>query len=503
MIETITAEMPLADFYENVYRPRKLRGGQASTLHTNRVTLRQFAEWLGRTPTVGDLTEKHVAGFAWSRVDAGKSRYTACLQGRTLLAWWRFACRQGVLPVWPDVELPKPIVRVPVAWSREQLQTLHEAADREPGDFYGVPRRLWLHALHGVLWDTGERINAVINLAWDDVDLSIGWVTFRGEHRKFHKKDRANKLHADTVEKLRAILTPKRRLVFPVWSGNSLWKWYGSFLQRAGLPHDRNHKFHCWRRSVASYAEAAGLNATELLDHSQRSVTQAYLDPKITTQKHACDTLFRPADEERVDPDGTQTRGTFGHQISVKINGELHEMGPSEAALFRILCEHPEGVESRLLNAMLAQAGRSATNKNRNSITAKLRARLRAIYHLPETWDPILVERTGKVIPMKGRPPLPETQTRLNLPGEGGDPAAVVEKFADLPADVIDRLRPLLPLLTEREHEVLRFSAQGVFCPEIAKMLKLGKMTVSRALKRALAKLGLTNHRGLSPLFRG
>jgi integrase len=50
------------------------------------------------------------------------------------------------------------------------------------------------------------------------------------------------------------------------------------------------------RRSVASHYEAAGGNATELLGHSSRSVTLAYLDPRIVPQQHAVDLLFRPGD---------------------------------------------------------------------------------------------------------------------------------------------------------------------------------------------------------------
>lgn len=70
---------------------------------------------------------------------------------------------------------------------------------------------------------------------------------------------------------------------------------YRKILEEAGLPTDRNHKFHCLRRSVASYFEAVGGDATKLLGHSTRRVTEkSYLDPTITETKHASDLLFRP-----------------------------------------------------------------------------------------------------------------------------------------------------------------------------------------------------------------
>ena len=69
---------------------------------------------------------------------------------------------------------------------------------------------------------------------------------------------------------------------------------YKRILRRAGLPTDRDCHFHRIRKSVASWYEAAGGNVTELLDHSARRVTRAYLDPRIVTHQQAADVLFRP-----------------------------------------------------------------------------------------------------------------------------------------------------------------------------------------------------------------
>lgn len=101
---------------------------------------------------------------------------------------------------------------------------------------------------------------------------------------------------ADTVEALRAI----RRREGPVFrwpkSRTSIYAHLGQIMQRAGLPNDRLHKFHSIRKSVASYYEAAGGNATELLGHTSRKVTRAYLDPRICRTKAAIDLLFRPGE---------------------------------------------------------------------------------------------------------------------------------------------------------------------------------------------------------------
>ena len=94
---------------------------------------------------------------------------------------------------------------------------------------------------------------------------------------------------------VRLIEKPKRELIFP-WPNclTYLWDSYKKILIRADLPHDYKSKFHRMRKSVASHFEAAGGNATALLDHSHRRTTEKYIDPTICVRQHAVDLLFRP-----------------------------------------------------------------------------------------------------------------------------------------------------------------------------------------------------------------
>jgi hypothetical protein len=80
-----------------------------------------------------------------------------------------------------------------------------------------------------------------------------------------------------------------------------LWLMYGKLLKQAGLPSGRRDKFHKIRRSVASWFEVAGGNATELLGHSGREITRVYLDPTICQKPQAADRLFRPGGGKGVD----------------------------------------------------------------------------------------------------------------------------------------------------------------------------------------------------------
>lgn len=130
---------------------------------------------------------------------------------------------------------------------------------------------------------------------WQHIDLSNGYLRIPAELRKGRKRDRIYRLAGDTVAAIDKIKTPERRLIFP-WPFHDtyLWTKYGRILKQLNLPNDRKSKFHRMRRSVASHFEAGGGDAMALLGHSQRRVTEGYLDPRIVGEKHAIDVLFRP-----------------------------------------------------------------------------------------------------------------------------------------------------------------------------------------------------------------
>ena len=124
---------------------------------------------------------------------------------------------------------------------------------------------------------------------------SARWLLIYAEYRNGQTRAKTWKFHAETVALLREIVQPEPELVFPFpYNSATLWNRYDTLLKSAGLPHDRKHKFHCLRKSVGSYFEAAGGNAMQLLDHSSRKVTQSYLDPRIVKAVQASELLFRP-----------------------------------------------------------------------------------------------------------------------------------------------------------------------------------------------------------------
>lgn len=287
---------PLADLFAH-YQSHKLRGASPGTLNQFRVSLRNLAIFLGRPPRVSDLSDTTVLDAMYWMIDRGRKPATANRLRSNLLALWRYACRRAWLRRWPDAEKMREPERIPVAWTRDELRRLWGACETQVGSFCGVPCGAWWSVLHSLAWDGAERINAILCLRREDVSLSAGTALFRAESRKGRTRDRLVRLHGSTVETIRTIWRPERALLLPwPFSRCYLWLRYGRLLRDAGLPHDRAHKFHAMRRSAASWYEAAGGNATELLDHASRSITvKHYLDVKIVgAEKPACDVLFRP-----------------------------------------------------------------------------------------------------------------------------------------------------------------------------------------------------------------
>ncbi len=291
-------EMSLSTFYDEWYEPLKLRSRRPRTRDLYRVTLAHFDDFLQRCARLSDFDDDTVSRYlAWFR-KLPRAPASVNKERNNLLAIWRFACRKRLVDKWPDVDPEVEPERIPVAWTDTEIRQLFAAAAKFGGLVDVTPASLWWTALLFVLWDTGERIGAMLGIKWRDVDLESGYVLCRAEVRKGGKRDRLYRLEPDSIAAVRVIRKPwhnQNTNVFH-WPFHDKYLWfrYGQLLKAANLPNDGRSKFHRVRRTVASYCEANGGNATELLDHSRRSVTLAYLDPRIVKPHFATDYLFRP-----------------------------------------------------------------------------------------------------------------------------------------------------------------------------------------------------------------
>lgn len=264
-----------------------------ATLRLHRVGIASLARTVGREPTTDDLTDSTLARHAARRMADGASRATIAAEFCKLLALWRFAAKRRYVEEWPTVRAPKIPERVPLAWTRAELDRLFAAAHfalpvgRVPGSH-------WWSALFGVLWNTGERINAVLQLQWSGVDLGGLTLFLPAEVRKGSTRDKLYAIDRETADALAKLPRDRPPFFWPHCMG-TLWNRFGKMLELAGLPHDRRSKFHRIRRSFASHLAAAGGDPTAALDHSSPSVTKrSYLDPRIATGPRPVDLLFRP-----------------------------------------------------------------------------------------------------------------------------------------------------------------------------------------------------------------
>ena len=283
--------MLLQQLFDDYYRPLRLRGRSANTTRLYGCTIRAFEKWLTYPPTTADLTDLVLSRYLEHRA-ATRSPYTAEKERTQLCSLWRFAADRGIVTTRPEVP-PAPLPdRVPCAWSVDQLASLSRAAAATRGKIGSVPAGVWFSALVSVLWETAERIGAVLECRVGD--FSPPHLLVRAEYRKGGKRDKVYRLSPRTCD---LVAQARGKVKLFEWDGcrGYLWARYADVVARAGLGRGRHLSFHQLRRSAASHYAALGGDATALLDHSSPRITQKwYLDRRLTDRGPApCDVLPR------------------------------------------------------------------------------------------------------------------------------------------------------------------------------------------------------------------
>lgn len=285
----------LQSLYEGRYEPLALRSRRPNTKRLYRSTLRSFDKFLTRKATLDDLNDATVSAFAAHRLDSGLSKFSVNKDLFNLLAIWRWAHRKGIVTNYPDVALETPPERAPVALTVDELARLLASIRAEPGLVGQTTGAYFWLALFLVIWDTGERIGAVMALTWDRVDIPGRWVTFAAEGRKGARSDNVARIADDTAAALVAIRISEGKVFSWPYSPTLIYRRMGRIMKRAGLPDSKLYKFHAIRKSFASHLKAAGGDPQKALGHSSAKITKAYLDPRIAPDStSAVDLLFRP-----------------------------------------------------------------------------------------------------------------------------------------------------------------------------------------------------------------
>lgn len=287
---------PLRDIATTFYFPRQPKIRCQQTKQQYRWAFDNLDSALGRPATLADLTEDNMLAMMSLLQSRGLAAKTINERRGRINAMWAWLAKRGIAKTWPTTgPLPEPR-RIPVAWTREQLNTLIDACFAERGVIGQIPAGMFWGTLNLVAWETSERIGALMRAAWSMLDTESGWLHLPAEIRKGGRDDRQYKITAETTNLLRVIRTADASLIWPwPYDPQYLWPRYKVILRRAGLPFDRRSMFHRIRKSTASHFDAAGGDATELLGHDSAATTKkSYIDPTIAEKPQASDVLFRP-----------------------------------------------------------------------------------------------------------------------------------------------------------------------------------------------------------------
>jgi integrase len=274
------------------------------TIAMYEATLDRFRDYLGHEPTVDDLDDLTAAKFLRWRQTTQHSRYKMISPAslakdsahlRSLWTWLakkRWKKSNGELLEFPDYARPRVPRPRPVAYTAEELSALVRAARHRKGTVAGKPAAwYWLTKLQA-MFQTGERIGAVLALRWREVDLERCTITFLAATRKGRQETITRAITPELARLMATQKGPPEALVWPWLEDRKILSCYSSLkvlCRTAGVPY---HPFHSIRKATASYLKKAGKSAKKQLGHSSEEMAEThYYDERITGVESALDFL--------------------------------------------------------------------------------------------------------------------------------------------------------------------------------------------------------------------
>jgi integrase len=268
----------------------------SSPLDTKEITVDLVSDWLVELSEVEKLKPRSINSYRSS-----------------INAVWTGAMRSRESPaadsrLVPSCRIPKTI---PLAWSLEELTMLVEAAKKKRGrrrNAWKTLRRDFWAGLYLFLYDTGARFGAAIDLNVCDVDIRRKRVLLRAESSKT-KTDHLCSISEETSEILKSLIADGYERVWPNGvNRQQLYEEHKRTLQSLGLPFDRYHMFHCFRKTTATQLAIVSSeeDASKALGHSSVSLTRrTYIDARQLPTSHLSSLLPRPGDDP--DDDGERS----------------------------------------------------------------------------------------------------------------------------------------------------------------------------------------------------
>ena len=267
-------------------------------------TLDRLRDHLGHEATLDDLDDLVVARFLrWRSQQSNKrkgllSPASVAKDSAHLRTIWNWCAKKrmkranGELLEFPDYARPKVPKPRPVAYTAEELQQLLDTARYRKGYVSGVPAAWLWPTMLKAMFETGERVGAVLALRWGEVDLDRRTLTFLAATRKGHRETITRSISPELAAALAARRRAPNDLVWPWLEDRKMMSAYGSLrvlCRTAGVPY---HPFHSIRKATASYLKRAGVSAKTQLGHSSEEMAENhYYDTRITGVPSALDYL--------------------------------------------------------------------------------------------------------------------------------------------------------------------------------------------------------------------
>lgn len=285
--------MLLRDFLNDRYAPLHQLSDRTVKLYCQSID--RFRDHLGHEPTLDDLDDLVVSRFLQDRcrkIVNGKkpiSRHSVKKDRTQLVAVWTLAAKKrlqksdGSAVEWPALPPFRVPQKAPQGYMLAEVEQLIRSC-KKLGGIVGhrpKPRSWFFGTLYLTLWQTAGRIGEVMAVRWQDLDLERGVIRFRAETRKKQTRDVERQITPDLCQLLARFKGPPDE---PVWDWDHLHTTMYLHLRRQC---DREkivcRGFHGFRKAAASYYQAAGGAAHELLDHHDSGdlARKHYLDPRI------------------------------------------------------------------------------------------------------------------------------------------------------------------------------------------------------------------------------
>ena len=251
------------------------------------MTIDRLRDHLGREPLVSDLEDLTLAKFLrWRAVTPHRGKVPSAnsvIKDRTqLLAIANFAAKKRQIE-FVTLAKARPVERTPRGYTADEVAAMIRQARIRRGRTGGVPSSWWWPTLIYCGWCSAGRLGEMLALRWRCADLEARTVTYLAETRKGHTRDVVRAITPQLASWLAEQRREPQALVW-AWDRNptSIWTSLRLLCQRAGVPY---RGFHGLRKASASYYQAAGGSATQLLDHDRPSTTRkSYLDPSIVRE---------------------------------------------------------------------------------------------------------------------------------------------------------------------------------------------------------------------------